>query len=172
MFGYFFVADEARLALWHPTVDVCRKLRCASKRSGNQNGGEACVGGSGLQGTFLHGSSTGKGFIPIRGNKFEPAETKQKGVGKPPRHAPTIKAALGARGRSGSCFLDHIYLVIGSALPRIPTIPEPAALKCADWTEQFIAQLDVPKTVKGAGVPRDVIRQVVGPSCMSWRKME
>lgn len=41
--------------------------------------------------------------------------------------------------------------------------PEPSALACADRTEEFIAQFDVPKTLKAAGVPREEIGQIVKP---------
>ncbi len=44
-----------------------------------------------------------------------------------------------------------------------PENPKPAALACADRTEEFIAQFDVPKTLKAAGVPRNEIREIVGP---------
>jgi len=41
--------------------------------------------------------------------------------------------------------------------------PKPAALACADRTEQFIAQFDVPKRLRDAKVPREEIGQIVGP---------
>ena len=44
-----------------------------------------------------------------------------------------------------------------------PGDPKPAALACADRTEEFIAQFDVPKTLKAAGVPHDELGQIVGP---------
>jgi alcohol dehydrogenase class IV len=44
-----------------------------------------------------------------------------------------------------------------------PSNPKPAALECADRTEQFIAQFDVPKTLKAAGVPREEIGSIVKP---------
>jgi alcohol dehydrogenase len=44
-----------------------------------------------------------------------------------------------------------------------PANPKPAALACADKTEQFIAQFDVPKTLKAAGVPREEIGSIVKP---------
>jgi alcohol dehydrogenase len=44
-----------------------------------------------------------------------------------------------------------------------PDNPKPAALACADRTEQFIAQFDVPKTLKEAGVPREEIKDIVAP---------
>ena len=43
----------------------------------------------------------------------------------------------------------------GFGIPFDPENPKPAALACADRTEEFIAQFDVPKTLKEAGVPRD-----------------
>ena len=50
-----------------------------------------------------------------------------------------------------------------SASPFDPENPKPAALACADRTEKFIAQFDVPKTLKAAGVPRSEIKEIVGP---------
>jgi len=44
-----------------------------------------------------------------------------------------------------------------------PENPKPAALACANRTEEFIAQFDVPKTLKAAGVPRNEIKEIVGP---------
>ena len=44
-----------------------------------------------------------------------------------------------------------------------PEDPKSAALECADRTEQFIAQFDVPKTLKAAGVPRHEIGSIVKP---------
>jgi maleylacetate reductase len=41
--------------------------------------------------------------------------------------------------------------------------PKAAALACADRTEQFIAQFDVPKTLKEAKVPREEIGEIVAP---------
>jgi alcohol dehydrogenase class IV len=41
--------------------------------------------------------------------------------------------------------------------------PKPAALACADRTEQFIAQFDVPKRLRDAKVPREEIGQIVAP---------
>src|SRR5215471_18363460 len=43
-----------------------------------------------------------------------------------------------------------------------PANPKAAALACADKTAEFIAQFDVPRTLKAAGVPRDEIGQIVG----------
>ena len=40
--------------------------------------------------------------------------------------------------------------------------PKRAALACADRTAEFIAQFDVPRTLKAAGVPREEIGQIVG----------
>ena len=37
------------------------------------------------------------------------------------------------------------------------------ALACADRTEQFIAQFDVPKRLRDANVPRNEIGQIVAP---------
>ena len=51
----------------------------------------------------------------------------------------------------------------GYQIPFDPENPGPAALACADRTAQFIAQFDVPKTLRAAGVPRDEISQIVAP---------
>jgi alcohol dehydrogenase class IV len=44
-----------------------------------------------------------------------------------------------------------------------PANPKTAAFECADRTEQFIAQFDVPKRLKDAGVPRNELHDIVGP---------
>jgi alcohol dehydrogenase class IV len=36
-------------------------------------------------------------------------------------------------------------------------------MKCADRTEEFIAQFDVPKRLRDVGVPREEIGEIVGP---------
>jgi alcohol dehydrogenase len=59
----------------------------------------------------------------------------------------------------------------GFGIPFDEENPKAAALKCADWTEQFIAQFDVPKTLKEAGVPREEIGQIVGPITHELQKM-
>src|SRR5580704_11789444 len=51
----------------------------------------------------------------------------------------------------------------GFGIPFDPSNPKPAALKCADRTEEFIAQFDVPKRLRDAGVPRDEIGSIVEP---------
>jgi len=51
----------------------------------------------------------------------------------------------------------------GYGIPFDRSNPKPAALQCADRTEQFIAQFDVPKKLRDAGVPRDEIGSIVGP---------
>jgi maleylacetate reductase len=51
----------------------------------------------------------------------------------------------------------------GYQIPFDPENPQPAALACADRTAEFIAQFDVPKTLRAAGVPRDEIGQIVAP---------
>jgi alcohol dehydrogenase class IV len=51
----------------------------------------------------------------------------------------------------------------GYGIPFDPSNPKPAALKCADRTEEFIAQFDVPKRLRDAGVPHAEIREIVGP---------
>ena len=50
----------------------------------------------------------------------------------------------------------------GFHVPFDPRNPKAAALACADRTAQFIAQFDVPHTLKDAGVPRGEIDQIVG----------
>jgi len=44
-----------------------------------------------------------------------------------------------------------------------PANPKQAALECADRTERFIAQFDVPTRLRDAGVPRDELHEIVGP---------
>lgn len=51
----------------------------------------------------------------------------------------------------------------GYHIPFDPSNPKPAALACADRTAEFIAQFDVPKTLKAAGVPHDELSQIVAP---------
>jgi alcohol dehydrogenase len=51
----------------------------------------------------------------------------------------------------------------GFGVPFDPANPKPAALACADRTAEFIAQFDVPKSLKAAGVPREEIKDIVGP---------
>jgi maleylacetate reductase len=51
----------------------------------------------------------------------------------------------------------------GYGIPFDPSNPKPAALECADRTEEFIAQFDVPKRLRDAGVPREEIGEIVGP---------
>ena len=51
----------------------------------------------------------------------------------------------------------------GFGIPFDPANPKPAALACADRTEQFIAQFDVPKRLRDAKVPRNEIGQIVAP---------
>lgn len=51
----------------------------------------------------------------------------------------------------------------GFGIPFDPENPKAAALACADRTEEFIAQFDVPKTLKEAGVPRAEIGEIVAP---------
>jgi alcohol dehydrogenase len=41
--------------------------------------------------------------------------------------------------------------------------PKAGALACADRTAEFIAQFDVPRTLKAAGVPHGEIGQIAGP---------
>jgi len=51
----------------------------------------------------------------------------------------------------------------GYKIPFDSENPKPAALACADRTAEFIAQFDVPKTLRAAGVPREEIGQIVTP---------
>ena len=51
----------------------------------------------------------------------------------------------------------------GFGIPFDTVNPKPAALACADRTEKFIAQFDVPKTLREAKVPRAEIGQIVAP---------
>src|SRR5580700_9180937 len=51
----------------------------------------------------------------------------------------------------------------GYGIPFDPENPKPAALACADRTQEFIAQFDVPKTLREAGVPHDEIGQIAAP---------
>jgi alcohol dehydrogenase len=51
----------------------------------------------------------------------------------------------------------------GYGIPFDPSNPKPAAMKCADRTEEFIAQFDVPKRLRDVGVPREEIGEIVGP---------
>jgi alcohol dehydrogenase class IV len=51
----------------------------------------------------------------------------------------------------------------GYKIPFDPSNPKPAALACADRTEEFIAQFDVPRRLRDVGVPRDEIGEIVGP---------
>jgi maleylacetate reductase len=44
-----------------------------------------------------------------------------------------------------------------------PWNPKPAALQCADRTAEFIAQFDVPRRLRDAGVPHGEIGSIVGP---------
>jgi alcohol dehydrogenase len=51
----------------------------------------------------------------------------------------------------------------GYGIPFDSSNPKPAALECADRTEEFIAQFDVPKRLRDAGVPREEIGSIVKP---------
>ena len=51
----------------------------------------------------------------------------------------------------------------GFGIPFDAANPKPAALACADRTEQFIAQFDVPKRLRDAKVPQAEIGQIVAP---------
>jgi len=49
----------------------------------------------------------------------------------------------------------------GYKIPFDAANPKPAALACADRTEQFIAQFDVPKKLRDAKVPRNELGEIV-----------
>ena len=49
--------------------------------------------------------------------------------------------------------------------------PKAGALECADRIERFIAQFDVPKRLRDAGVPRNEVKDVVGPIRHELEKM-
>jgi alcohol dehydrogenase class IV len=49
----------------------------------------------------------------------------------------------------------------GFHVPFDPRNPKASALACADKTAQFIAQFDVPHSLKAAGVPRNEIAEIV-----------
>jgi len=51
----------------------------------------------------------------------------------------------------------------GFGVPFDSANPKKAALECADRTEHFIAQFDVPRRLRDAGVPRDELHEIVGP---------
>jgi alcohol dehydrogenase class IV len=53
-------------------------------------------------------------------------------------------------------------IAAGFGLPFEPTKAKAAALACADATAKFIAQFDVPHSLKDAGVPRGELSQIVG----------
>jgi alcohol dehydrogenase class IV len=59
----------------------------------------------------------------------------------------------------------------GYKIPFDPANPKPAALDCADRTEAFIAQFDVPKTLRAAGVPREEIGEIVAPIARELQHM-
>lgn len=59
----------------------------------------------------------------------------------------------------------------GFSVPFDPENPKPAALECAGRTARFIAQFDVPRTLKQAGVPREEIGQIVDPIVHELEKM-
>ncbi|MGA9882697.1 MAG: iron-containing alcohol dehydrogenase [Candidatus Acidiferrales bacterium] len=54
-------------------------------------------------------------------------------------------------------------IAAGFDLPFEPTKAKAAALACAEAAAKFIAQFDVPHTLKDAGVPRDELHEIVGP---------
>lgn len=59
----------------------------------------------------------------------------------------------------------------GFGIPFDPAHPKPAALACADKTAAFIAQFDVPRTLKAAGVPHEELSQIVEPITHELEKM-
>jgi alcohol dehydrogenase class IV len=59
----------------------------------------------------------------------------------------------------------------GFGIPFDPANPKRAALACADRTAEFIAQFDVPRTLKAAGVPHEEIGEIVDPITHELEKM-
>jgi alcohol dehydrogenase len=59
----------------------------------------------------------------------------------------------------------------GYRIPFDPSNPKPAALQCADRTAEFIAQFDVPRRLRDAGVPREEIGSIVGPITHELERM-
>jgi alcohol dehydrogenase len=59
----------------------------------------------------------------------------------------------------------------GYGIPFDELNPKSAALACADRTAEFIAQFDVPRTLKAAGVPHEEISQIAGPIAHELEKM-
>jgi alcohol dehydrogenase class IV len=59
----------------------------------------------------------------------------------------------------------------GYGIPFDDSNPKKAALACAERTAQFIAQFDVPRTLKDAGVPRAEIGSIVTPIAHELEKM-
>src|SRR3984957_10131704 len=59
----------------------------------------------------------------------------------------------------------------GFGIPFDPDHPKPAALACADRAAAFIAQFDVPRTLKAAGVPHEEIGEIVDPIAHELEKM-
>jgi alcohol dehydrogenase len=51
----------------------------------------------------------------------------------------------------------------GFGVPFDSANPKQAALECAARTEHFIAQFDIPKRLKDAGVPRNELHEIIGP---------
>ena len=51
----------------------------------------------------------------------------------------------------------------GLGVPFDASNPRPGALECADRVASFVAQFDVPQSLKDAGVPHDEIEQIVAP---------
>lgn len=59
----------------------------------------------------------------------------------------------------------------GFGIPFDPANPKPAALACADKAEEFIAQFDLPRTLKAAGVPHDELDEIAGPIAHELERM-
>ena len=60
----------------------------------------------------------------------------------------------------------------GFRVPFDPREPKAGALKCADKTAEFIAQFEVPRSLKSAGVPRAEILDIVEPVAHELEKSQ
>ncbi|PWU05271.1 MAG: hypothetical protein C5B51_15085 [Terriglobia bacterium] len=60
----------------------------------------------------------------------------------------------------------------GFGVPFDPSNPKPSALACAGRTAEFIAQFDVPRTLRAAGVPREEIGEIVAPIVHELERMQ
>jgi maleylacetate reductase len=60
----------------------------------------------------------------------------------------------------------------GFGIPFDRTNPKKVALACSNRTAEFIAQFDVPRTLKAAGVPHAEIAEIVGPITQELAHMD